>query len=57
MLQNCVEQPFDGPSAPVVRNAHFQEEFFYNIKAMFQNIEPRLGMNTNEHKNERRKNE
>ncbi|XP_031573328.1 WASH complex subunit 4-like [Actinia tenebrosa] len=46
ILQNCVEQPFDAPNAPVARNAHFAEEFFHNIKAMFQNIEPRLGETT-----------
>ncbi|KAK3730652.1 hypothetical protein QZH41_008272, partial [Actinostola sp. cb2023] len=43
ILQNCVEQPFEGPHSPVARNGHFAEEFFHNIKTMFQNIEPRLG--------------
>jgi len=39
-----VEQPFEGPHSPVARNSHLAEEFFQNIKIMFQNIEPRLGM-------------
>ncbi|KXJ13484.1 WASH complex subunit 7 [Exaiptasia diaphana] len=43
ILQNCVEQPFEGLHSPVARNPHFAEEFFHNIKIMFQNIEPKLG--------------
>ncbi|TRY86275.1 hypothetical protein DNTS_009307 [Danionella cerebrum] len=45
IFQACVEQRFDSPGeeCPVSKNSAFAEEFAYNIKTLFANVESKLG--------------
>ncbi|XP_058950258.2 WASH complex subunit 4 [Pocillopora verrucosa] len=42
ILQNCIEQPFDGQFVRVARNNEFGEEFLFNIKVIFQSLDTRM---------------
>ncbi|KAI7811908.1 WASH complex subunit 4 [Triplophysa rosa] len=45
IFQACVEQRFDnaGEGVSVSKNSAFAEEFFYNIRTIFVNVESKLG--------------
>lgn len=45
-MQACVEQRFDNPEegVSVSKNSAFAEEFAYNIRTIFANIESKLGL-------------
>ena len=46
MWQACVEQRFDEPGegVAVAKNSAFAEEFAYNIRTIFTNIESKIGL-------------
>lgn len=45
-MQACVEQRFDDPGegVSVSKNSAFAEEFAYNIRTIFANVESKLGL-------------
>ncbi|XP_071961621.1 WASH complex subunit 4-like isoform X2 [Antedon mediterranea] len=43
IMQSCVEQLFDEHQMYVTKNAYFAEEFAYNIRVLFAQIEPKIG--------------
>lgn len=45
-MQACVEQRFDNPGegVSVSKNGAFAEEFAYNIRTIFTNVESKLGL-------------
>ncbi|XP_071809991.1 WASH complex subunit 4-like [Asterias amurensis] len=43
IFQNCVEQGFDDNAVIVSKNSFFAEEFAFNIRTMFTQVEPKIG--------------
>ncbi|XP_033098788.1 WASH complex subunit 4-like isoform X2 [Anneissia japonica] len=43
IMQSCVEQLFDENHVYVTKNSYFAEEFAYNIRVLFSQIEPKIG--------------
>ncbi|XP_022098788.1 WASH complex subunit 4-like [Acanthaster planci] len=43
IFQNCVEQGFDNNSVLVSKNSFFAEEFAFNIRNMFTQVDPKIG--------------
>nr|CAB3267668.1 WASH complex subunit 7 [Phallusia mammillata] len=43
LLQTCLNQNFDDSGIPVSKNSYFAEEFTYNLKVLFSQLDPRIG--------------
>lgn len=43
ILQACLEQRFDAEVVSVSKNGAFAEEFAFNIRTIFTNVESKIG--------------